>query len=301
MLLRPMHNRHFLSLLLLIAVVEVCSAATTRLRPSRHAHTEVVLGHSAPRNRRARQQALAGLLALVAVVVAGCTAGTEAPTSSLPQAAAIRTQPLVPTPTPSPTPRPTASPTPSPSPTPAPLTIAEAAKSYAAAAKTYAKAMKAADAGWPAVWCGVRMPSVHDPCDQSSVMKASIRAFKTSLAKEADAISAFIEDFEAIRFPTAALAADNSCRPIISGAVDVDALTLAAEVCSLRAAAVEFRDQIAEASRGKTYPKIEPKWLMAGSIEARAQHHANTLRKALGLPALPKSGWLSQPYRAGRF
>lgn len=254
-----------------------------------------------PRNRRAKQQTLSGLLALVAVVVAGCTAGTGAPTSSPPQAAAISTLPPSPTPTPSPTPRPTASPTPGPSPTPAPLTIAEAAKSYAAAAKTYAKAMKAADAGWPAVRCGVRIPSVHDPCDQSSVMKASIRAFKTSLANEADAISAFIEDFEAIRFPTAALAADNSCRPIISGAVDVDALALAAEVCNLREAAIRFRDQIAEASGGKTYSKIEPIWVITGSIEARAQQHANALRKALGLPALPKSKSMSHPYKAGRF
>ena len=84
--------------------------------------------------------------------------GSRGSTSSPPQAAAIRTQPLASTPSPSLTPSPTASPTPSPSPTPAPPTIAEAAESYAAAAKTYTRAMKAADAGWPAVWCGVRIP-----------------------------------------------------------------------------------------------------------------------------------------------
>ena len=132
-------------------------------------------------------------------------------------------------------------------------------------------------------------------------MKASIRAFRTSLAKEADAISAFIEDLEAIRFPTAALAADNSCRPTISGPVDDDALALAAEVCNLRAAAIRFRDQIAKASRGKTYSKIEPTWLSAAPFEAQAQQHANALRKALGLPALPESEWISHPYKEGRF
>jgi hypothetical protein len=253
-----------------------------------------------PRNRRAKPRTLAELLALVAVVLAGCTVGTANPTAAA--VTSTRTPSPAPTLTPSVTPSPTTSPTPSASPTPAPLTIAEAAEAYTAAAQTYAKAMKAADTAWPAVWCGTRIAPDHDPCDQSSVMNASIRAFKKSLAKEADAISAFIEDLEAIRFPTAALAADNSCRPTVSAdTVDAKALTLAADVCGLRAAAVEFRDQVAEASRGKTYPKIEPKWIMAGPIEARAQQQANALRKTLALPALPKSGWISHPYKAGRF
>ncbi len=131
-------------------------------------------------------------------------------------------------------------------------------------------------------------------------MKASIRAFKTSLAKQADAISAFIEDLDAISFPMAALSPDDWCLHSVEvSSGDIDALNLAGYVCMLRASAVDYRDQIAEAARGKTYAQIEPKWIMAD--EARAQRYANSLRKALGLPALPKSRWISHPYKAGRF
>jgi hypothetical protein len=244
---------------------------------------------------------LVSLLAFVASIAA-CSFGTTAvvPERSLPLAE--KTSAATPSPvassTRAPTPVPTASPTPTPSPTPPPPTMADAREAYAAAARTYAKAMKAADAGWPVVWCGTRIGRSPDPCDNSSVMTASVRAFKKSLTKEADAISTFIKTFEAIRFPTAALAPRNMC-VIATQVDDPRALALAVDVCSLRAAVVEYRDQIAKAARGKTYSQIEPKGLMAGIRENSAQERADVLRKALRLPTLPKEDGFF--YRSGRF
>ena len=251
------------------------------------------------------QRTLAGLLALVAVMVAGCTMGTADPTASPAAATPTSTQTPSPAPTrtPSATPIPTALPTPSPGPTPAPLTIADAAGAYTAAAQTYVKAMKAADAGWPTVWRGTRFASVLDPCDQSSVMNASIRAFRTSLAKEANAISAFIEDVEAIKFPTAALAADNSCLPSVSAdAVDVKALTLAADVCGLRAAAVGDSRPDCKGGTGQHLPADRAEMALGrldGSPRSTERQYAQEGARTSGAPG--SRGGSPHPYKEGRF
>jgi hypothetical protein len=177
--------------------------------------------------------------------------------------------------------------------------MAEAATAYAAAARTYAKAMKAADAEWPAVWCGTRIGRSPDPCDKSSVMNASVRAFRKSMAMGAAAISAFIDNVKAMRFPTAAVSAGNTC--VATDVADVTALNLAAAVCNLTAAAVRYRDQSARAARGKSYPQIEPKWIEALVLESQAQRQANVLREALGLRLIPKQASGSMFYEGGRF